>query len=247
MCENGRYTERGIKERHGFGSERFTLEPEFAYNVPPALGRCGVLIEPASVVAKAWENIDYFARRAVFRPERVLVTGAGPIGLLAALLAQQRGYEVHVLDRVQAGPKIELVQSLGAQYHCGRIEMLQDSVDIVLECTGAPEVVADAISCTGPNRIVCLAGVSSGTRAVQLKASRLNNELVLENGVVFGSVNANRRHYAAGAAALERAPRAWLERMLSPRLPIERFEDAFTGHSGGIKTILEFAAAAELD
>lgn len=243
MCENGRFTERGIKQRHGFASERFTIEPEFAYAVPSSLGLCGVLIEPASVVAKAWEQIERLAARAVFRPERVLVTGAGPIGLLAALLAQQRGYEVHVLDRVESGPKVELVRSLGARYHCNRIGALQNAVDIVIECTGAAEVVADSLSCTGPNGIVCLAGMSSGTRTVQLKASRLNNELVMENGIVFGSVNANRRHYAAAVMALERAPRSWLERLISRRIPIDHFSDAFHEQSGGIKTVLEFQDA----
>ena len=38
MCRNGLYTERGIKGRHGFGSECFRLEPEFAVKVDRALG-----------------------------------------------------------------------------------------------------------------------------------------------------------------------------------------------------------------
>ena len=38
MCRNGRYTERGIKGLHGFGAERFRIEPEFAVKVDPALG-----------------------------------------------------------------------------------------------------------------------------------------------------------------------------------------------------------------
>jgi glucose 1-dehydrogenase len=113
----------------------------------------------------------------------------------------------------------------------------------VIECTGAPEVVADSLSCTGPNGIVCLAGVSSGTRTVQLRASRLNNELVMDNGIIFGSVNANLRHYHAALAALEQAPRHWLERLISRRIPIEDFRAAFDGRSSGIKTILEFASA----
>lgn len=53
MCRNGRYTERGIKEQDGYGSDWFQLEPAFAVRVDPGLGELGVLIEPASVVAKA--------------------------------------------------------------------------------------------------------------------------------------------------------------------------------------------------
>ena len=119
FCRNGRYTERGIKELHGYGSERWRIEPEFAVRLDAGLEDVGVLLEPTSVVAKAWEQIERIGGRACFDARRVLVTGAGPIGLLAALLAAQRGYEVHVLDRVTEGPKPELVQRLGGTYHAG--------------------------------------------------------------------------------------------------------------------------------
>ena len=76
MCRNGRYTERGIKARHGFASDRYRVEPEFAVKVAPELAALGVLVEPASVVAKAWEHIECICARARFQPERVLVTGA---------------------------------------------------------------------------------------------------------------------------------------------------------------------------
>src|SRR5947209_4271536 len=56
MCKNGRYTERGIKERDGYCSERYRIHPEYAVRVQPHLERTGVLLEPASVLAKAWEH-----------------------------------------------------------------------------------------------------------------------------------------------------------------------------------------------
>ena len=92
MCVNGHYTERGIKGRHGYASQRYRIHPEYLVAVDPALGTLGVLLEPATVVAKAWDHIERIGRRAPWAPEKVLVTGAGPIGLLAALLATQRGY-----------------------------------------------------------------------------------------------------------------------------------------------------------
>jgi glucose 1-dehydrogenase len=64
MCENGRFTERGIKERDGFGAERFLIEPDYAIKVDHALGVLGVLLEPASVVAKAWEHTERIGRRS---------------------------------------------------------------------------------------------------------------------------------------------------------------------------------------
>ena len=100
MCRNGKYTERGIKERHGYGAERFRIEPEFAVKIDPALGILGVLLEPASILAKAWDHTDRIGQRSrAWAPRTLLVTGAGPIGLLAALMRSQRGLEVHVVDR----------------------------------------------------------------------------------------------------------------------------------------------------
>jgi threonine dehydrogenase-like Zn-dependent dehydrogenase len=100
MCQNGRYTEHGIRGAHGFARDRFALDPDFAVVVPASLGELAVLVEPASIVAKAWEQIERIGSRAHWDPQRVLVTGAGPVGLLAALMARQRGFETHVLDRV---------------------------------------------------------------------------------------------------------------------------------------------------
>src|SRR5436853_2964292 len=68
MCRNGRYTERGIKELDGYCSERYRIEPRFAVKVAPHLGHLGVLLEPASVLAKAWEHVERIGRRAAWHP-----------------------------------------------------------------------------------------------------------------------------------------------------------------------------------
>ncbi|HVY62354.1 MAG TPA: glucose 1-dehydrogenase [Planctomycetota bacterium] len=241
MCRNGRYTERGIKGLHGYGAERFRIPREYAVRVDPGLGLGAVLLEPASVVAKAWNHIDRIGRRATWHPRRALVTGAGPIGLLAALLGTQRGLEVHVLDRVTDGPKPGLVRDLGATYHTGSVADACPDADVVLECTGVGQLVFDVMRSVGPAGIVCLTGVSSGGRKLVVDAAALNRELVLENNVVFGSVNANRGHYEAGAGALARAERSWLERLLTRRVPLERWAEALARRAGDVKTVLTFA------
>ncbi len=239
MCSNGRYTEHGIKELHGFAVEEFAAPPEFLVHGNNALAELNVLAEPASVVAKAWEHIDYIGGRATWQPRKVLVTGAGPIGLLAALLAAQRGFEVHVIDRVAAGVKPQLVRDLGADYHNGIIGSIGE-VDIVLECTGAASLFFDVLEAANPNGIVCLTGVSSGGHSVSVDAGLLNRELVLENNVVFGSVNANRRHYEAAVTALARADRGWLARLITRRVPLDEWPQAFARKPGDVKTILAF-------
>ena len=241
MCQNGRYTEHGIKGLDGFAAERFVLAPRFAVRVDPRLERIGMLIEPASVVAKGWEHIEAIGRRAHWAPRRVLVTGAGPIGLLAALMAVQRGLELHVFDRATSGPKLDRVRELGGMYHTDLSDAGCQQADVVLECTGAGAVVLDAIRASAPSGIVCLTGISSGrTRPVDVAA--LNRELVLENGVVFGTVNANRRHYEAASAALSAADAAWLERLISRRVPLARWQEAFRTEDSDVKVVLEVAA-----
>src|SRR3954452_10499561 len=121
MCRNGRYTERGIKEIHGYGSERWTVEADYAVKLDPSLESVGMLMEPTTILAKAWDQIERIGARAWFEPERVLVTGAGPIGLLAAMLGRQRGLQVHVLDRATEGPKPKLVEDLGGGYYTGSV------------------------------------------------------------------------------------------------------------------------------
>ena len=81
--------------------------------IPDELGTLGVLTEPSSILAKAWEQIERISSRACAKHERLLVTGGGPIGLLAALMGAQRGLEVHVLDRATEGAKLEAVHALG--------------------------------------------------------------------------------------------------------------------------------------
>jgi threonine dehydrogenase-like Zn-dependent dehydrogenase len=198
-----------------------------------------VLLEPTSVVAKAWEHIERIAARAVWSPKVVLVTGAGPIGLLAALLGVQRGLEVHVLDRVTSGPKPGLVGALGATYHTGTLADAVGHADIILECTGVGELVLDAIDQTGPDGIVCLTGVSSAGRSLTIDPGALNRELVLENELVFGTVNANRRHYQAAAGALAKADQSWLERLITRRVPLDRWAEALQRRPDDVKAIID--------
>jgi threonine dehydrogenase-like Zn-dependent dehydrogenase len=239
FCHNGQYTERGIKQRDGYCSERYRIEPDFVVKLDPALGRCGVLLEPTSVVAKAWEQVDRIGGRAHWAPMLAVITGAGPIGLLAALIAVQRGMEVHVLDQVTSGLKPDLVAALGATYHTGTIEDACPPPDVVIECTGVSSLVFDAMEHMGPNGVLCLTGVSSGGHSIDVDAGLLNRSLVLSNQAIVGSVNANRRHYEAAAAALARADHGWLERLVSRKVPLARFSEALARQPDDVKVVIE--------
>jgi glucose 1-dehydrogenase len=241
MCRNGRYTEHGIKERDGFIRERYRLQPEMAVKVDPGLERLAVLTEPTSVVAKAWDHVERIGGRARWEPERALVTGAGPIGLLAAMIGIQNGLKVHVLDRVTEGPKPALVHDLGATYHAD-LEEAGDPFDVVIECTGVGALVFHAIEHLAAGGVMCLTGIASSDRKVPLDASALNKEMVLNNSVVFGSVNANRRHFMQAERALANADRAWLDRLVTRWVPLERWQEALERRPDDVKTAIEFGS-----
>lgn len=246
MCRNGQYTEHGIKGRHGFARERFRLRSGHAVRLDPRLAKVGALLEPTSVVAKAWEYSLRIAHRASFTPHRALITGAGPIGLLAALLGVQRGLEVHVLDRVKRGLKPDLTRALGCTYHSepNSVRLLANSFDVIIECTGVPRLVVDTIDWVGAGGVVALAGLSSGEHCIPVDVGQINRAMVLENNALFGSVNANRRHYEQAAEALSRAEReqpGWCEKLITRRVPLVRWQQALEGHEEDVKVLIQCA------
>ncbi|MGA2894481.1 MAG: glucose 1-dehydrogenase [Xanthobacteraceae bacterium] len=243
MCRNGRYTERGIKERNGYGSDFFRIEPGFLVKLDPALGMSGVMVEPTSVVAKAWEQAEHIGRRSRgFAPKTLLVTGAGPIGLLAAMIGAQRGLDVHVLDHHDSPEKRKIVQDLGGSFYIGSVTDLAGlEPDILMECTGAPSVVRDAFGRIAPVGIVCLVGVSAPGHDLDVDMGLLNRTMVLDNDIVFGTVNANRKHYEDAVAALQRADKHWLARLISRRVPVEQWMQSLKQQPDDIKVVVDFS------
>src|SRR6202021_651689 len=234
---------RGIKERNGYGAEQFRIEPDFAIKLDSALGSLGVLVEPTSIVAKAGDHTERIgARSRAWQPHSVLVTGAGPVGLLAALMGAQRGLELHVLDHNRNGPKAALVKELGGTYHVDIGALDGFAPDVVMECTGAPAVIRDMLGRTAPDGIVCLAGVPAPGHAFDFDIGAYNRTMVLDNKTVFGTVNANRHHYAMAAEALARADPKWLARLITRRVPLAQWAQALEHRPDDVKVGIDFAA-----
>jgi glucose 1-dehydrogenase len=241
MCRNGQYTERGIKEIHGYMSERWRIEPEYAIKVDPALGLLGVLLEPTTVITKALEQVAVIGRRSFWEPRTMLVTGAGPIGLLAALASKMYGLDVHVLDRMETGPKPALVRDLGATYHTGSVKDVGFEPDAIIECTGVGQVIADSIQAIGASGIVCLTGVGHGGIVSAAACADIAAASVLKNNVIVGSVNANKRHWYRAGTILARADRTWLGRLITRRERPENFERALERTPDDIKVVIQFS------
>jgi glucose 1-dehydrogenase len=243
FCLNGQYTERGIKERDGYGSTRWTVEPSFAIRLDPGLADVGVLTEPTSVVAKAWEQADKVGGRAYWAPRTALVTGAGPIGLLAAMIGVQRGLDVHVLDRMKDGRKPDLVRQIGATYHHDLADLdVSGKPDVVIECTGAGELVFDVLRRTGRNAVTVLTGLSGGQRSIPVPASSINDSLVLENDALVGSVNASLANYRQAGAALAAADPEWLRQLITRRVPLDRWTEALDRQPDDVKVVVDLRA-----
>jgi D-arabinose 1-dehydrogenase-like Zn-dependent alcohol dehydrogenase len=90
-------------------------------------------------------------------------------------------------------------------------------------------------------RIMCLTGVSSAGAESTVDPGLLNRNMVLQNSVLFGSVNANRRHYELAAGALAQADPRWLAGLITRQVPVGRWADAYTRGPDDIKTILDFS------
>ncbi len=241
MCSNGLYTERGIKEIHGFMSEHWRIEPEYAIKVDSSLGLLGVLLEPSTVVAKALEQVVFIGRRSYWEPRTILVTGAGPIGLLAALFAKMHGLDVHVLDRIESGFKPDLVRELGATYHSGSVLDIGFRPDTIIECTGVGQVIAESIQQIGANGILSLAGIGHGGTTRSGSVADMAAAAVLRNIVIFGSVNANKRHWYKAGQWLARADRNWLRKLITRIEKPENFAKALERKPDDIKVVIQFA------
>ncbi len=242
MCVGGEFLERGIRRADGYGATRWRADPRFLVRLDPALDELGVLLEPTTVVAKAWEQVERIGSRAWWQPRTVLITGAGPIGLLAALLGVQRGLDVHVVDLMADGPKPLLVGDLGATYHSVPVAETGLRPDVVIECTGVSSVVWDCLNQLAPGAVVCLAGISAGRAELDRTAAVAARELLLSNEVVFGTVNAGARHHGQAALALARADPSWLRRLITRRVPLADWPQALERRSGDVKVVVDLRA-----
>ncbi len=252
MCVTLQYTERGIQGAHGYQCERFVEWPRYLVPLPGGFAPFGVLMEPTSVVTKAIEEAARVQRaRLAWEPHRALVTGAGPVGLLAAMLLRLRHLDVTVYDRDAADhPRAQAVRALGATYVCSADADLQRTagsggVDWIVECTGARALVFGCLQALAPAGVLCLLGVSGAGGSLEVPADAINLGLVLRNGLVFGSVNASREAFAQAGQSLAVAEATWpgwLSGLVTRRLAPAEVSSAVGGGAEGIKTAIRWAS-----
>jgi threonine dehydrogenase-like Zn-dependent dehydrogenase len=254
MCLTGNYTERGIKDQHGYMTEFYSEYPDFAIKVPASYRPWGVLLEPTAVVEKAIYQSYKIQERLDFAPKRAVVLGAGPIGLLATFLLRDRGLETFTIAHSLGGPtnpKAVLTERVGATYLSSQevevehLDKMLGNIDIIIEASGSSEIVFQGMAALGPNGVMSITGVEGGHNSLAIDANRLNHQLVMGNQVVFGSVNANRRYFEMGVESWGSLEKKWpgaLASMITRHLPIEDFQTAFGRDRNNIKTVLQIGA-----
>jgi len=252
MCSSGLYTERGIMRRHGYMAEYYVEFPAFMNKIPKAVQDFAVLLEPMSVVEKGIDHAFLLQRRLTWKPTLGVVLGRGPVGLLAAAVLRARGMRTVVVGREPASDlRAKIAVQLGAEYVSVEKSSLLDlpkqigPPDLVIEATGSARVVFDAMEILGPNGVLCLLSVTGGSGTNEEPIERINQLLVLGNQVVFGSVNANPRHFAMGVKDFVTIEKKWpgtLSKLLTNRIPWENHKSWFSERGSGIKSTLEIGA-----
>jgi threonine dehydrogenase-like Zn-dependent dehydrogenase len=252
LCSTGEYTERGIMRRHGFMAQYYVEAPAFLNKIPRAVQDFAVLLEPMSVVEKGIDHAFLIQRRLIWKPKLAIVLGGGPVGLLAAAVLRVRGLRTVVVGREPASDlRAQIALNLGAEYVSVEKSSLLDLPtqvgypDIVVEATGSARVVFDAMEILGPNAVLCLLSVTGGGGVSEEPIERINQLIVLGNQVVFGSVNANPRHFAMGVKDFVTIDKKWpgtLIRLLTNRIPWEDHNGWFSERGTGIKSTLEISA-----
>ena len=148
---------------------------------------------------------------------------------------------MHVLSRAEDGLKADLVRELGGTYHAGSVKNLDFEPDTIIECTGVGQVIAEFIQKIGANGIICLAGIGHGGAATSATIADIASSVVLQNNVIVGSVNANKRHCYRAGQYLARADRVWLSKFVTRREQPEKFMSALERKPDDIKIVIQFS------
>jgi threonine dehydrogenase-like Zn-dependent dehydrogenase len=246
-CQTGDYSERGITRLHGFARELVAEDPDELIPIPASLGRLGVLAEPASVCARAIRHARAIGGRQAWELRRALVIGAGAVGMLATYLLRLDGVDVWTAAlEPERGSRARLAEASGARYVSTPVTPLAavredvGGFDLVIEAAGSADVMAEALGLLGRNGVACVLGIDPRHRTVGIEGRLLALDMVIQNRVLFGSVNAQRQDWEAAVAGLDAARARWpgaLAEFVGLRVPLDRFQEAFD-HRGSKATLV---------
>lgn len=261
FCMTGNFTERGIKEEHGFLAEFMVDEEQYLHVVPQELREVAVLVEPLTIAEKARFQVRQVQQRLPWidpaspiltepsgRAEKAIVLGAGPVGLLGAMSLVAMGIETYVYNRTPApNPKAQLVAVIGATYvsaesRSAEFADLVGRIDFVYEAAGDSQLAFHVLQMLGANSVFVFTGVPDLKAPFEIKADLFIRNLVLKNQVILGTVNAGSDAFIAAIHDLCIFTRRWPEQvraLITGRYPLEAYQEVLQGKIRGIKSVLE--------
>jgi len=264
FCRTGDYTERGIKGAHGFMTEFVVDQEANMHKVPPELRDVAMLVEPLTIAEKAREQAIQIQRRLRWlnpdvpravqgRKMHAVVLGAGPVGLLGALVLVTAGLETYVYALPPApNPASTITEAIGAKYLSkGNIsdearETLFNNIDVVYEATGVSSLAFEVLKYLGPYSACIFTGVPGHNVPIEVDTALLMRNIVLKNQVILGSVNADPEAFDAAIRDLGIFNQRWpdaVRSIITSHTPIENAQDVLLGKTGGIKNVISFEPA----
>jgi threonine dehydrogenase-like Zn-dependent dehydrogenase len=259
FCYTGDFTERGIKERHGFMTEIIVDEAAYMSPVPDDLRDIGVLVEPLTIaekgIAQLWAVQQRLPWACVVEPGKppahchtALVLGAGPVGLLGAMKLMLEGFNTFVYSRSRPGDRRQdTVEAIGATYIAAEKTTVPQMagqtgpVDVVYEAVGASRLAFEVLEHLDTNGVFIMTGVPGRKAPIEVDTDLMMRNYVLKNQMLFGTVNAGKQSFDDAIRDLatfrKRWPRA-VSNIISNRIPIERASEPLSGIIGGIKNVI---------
>ncbi|HEX2928197.1 MAG TPA: glucose 1-dehydrogenase [Candidatus Binatia bacterium] len=259
FCFTGDFTERGIKQRHGFMAQFVVDDEQYMNPVPSEMREIAVLVEPLTIAEKALIQVWNVQQRlpwscpvtpgkAQAHCHRAVVLGAGPVGLLGAMALLMNDFDTYVYAREPApNPKAAVVEMIGAKYRSAGTHSLEalaaevGNIDLVYEATGASRLAFDMANYLGTNGIFIFTGVPGRKGPVEVDTDLVMRNLVLKNQVVFGTVNAGRDAFEASIRDVGIFSKRWpdaVRRLITGRFPMENYQELLVGKSTGIKNVI---------
>jgi threonine dehydrogenase-like Zn-dependent dehydrogenase len=261
-CYTGDFTERGIKEAHGYIAEYVVERESNLVAVPDGLEGLAVLTEPLTIAEKALAQVFWLMqhRPPWLAPDTppdqrgqglsALVLGVGPVGILGAMTLAVSGFRTYVYSRELApSPRTELISAVGATYVSTQTTSSSElvdqigNIDIIYEAVGHSHFALEVLRILGHNGIYILTGVPGLQAFIQADPARLMRDMVLKNQVLLGTVNAGPDAFAAAVRHLAEFHRHWPEAtrtLIAGRYPPEQAAQLIFGRPTGIKSVISF-------
>jgi L-iditol 2-dehydrogenase len=205
-----------------------TIGAGYAHRVPDSVSDdAAALCEPLSV------GIAAVRKAGLVGGSRVLITGAGPIGIVLTQLARAYGATDIVVSDPDEARRAQARQFGATAVLDPTAEPISDlRVDAFIDASGAPSAVVDGIRAVRPAGTVVLVG--SGAESMELPTQLIQNrELVLTG--VFRYANT-----WPTAIALVESRRVDLDAMVTAHFPLEKAAEALDSDRmpGSVKTVV---------